>query len=143
MKHATDTAGQLVEFDFSRPGVPSTAASLQPKLTQHGNNYSCSWSTDNGQEISGSGETPEQALQSWDKALQEYLQQTNSNKELADQLAEISAKRKTATGDARKTDDTADVKEGLPLRSEISMENNVDKKPREHTADDSNQNGSE
>ena len=143
MKHATGNTAQIVEFDFLRPGVPSTAASIQPELMKHDDVYSCSWSTDTGAEITGSGETPEQALQNWDMALQDHLRQTNSNKKLADQIAEISAKREKAIGDARKTEDTADVKEGLPIRAEINLENNLDKKKREHTADDSNQNGSE
>jgi predicted RNase H-like HicB family nuclease len=143
MKHATDTTGQLIDFDFSRPGIPSTAISLQPELMKQEEGYSCSWSTDTGAEITGNGETPEDALQNWDKALQDHLRQTNSNKKLADQLAEISAKRNKSNPDARKVEDTQDVKEGLPIRSEINLENNVDKKKREHTADDSNQNGSE
>lgn len=143
MKHATDTTAQLVEFDFSRPGVPSTAASLQPELTRYESGYLCSWSTDTGVKITGNGETPEQALQNWDLSLQDHFRQTNSNKKLADQIAEISAKGKLATDDARKTESTRDVKEGLPIRTEISLENNVDKKKREHTADESNQNGSE
>lgn len=143
MKHATDSTGQLIGFDFSRPGVPSTALSLQPALTKHGDSYSCSWSTDTGADITGSGDTPELALQDWDKALQDHLRQTNSNKKLADQLVEMVEKSAKDPGDARKTEDTQDVKEGLPIRSEVNLENNVDKKNREHTADDSNQNGSE
>ncbi|MCG2615317.1 hypothetical protein LZZ85_13540 [Terrimonas sp. NA20] len=143
MKHATDTSGEILDFDFSRPGVPSTAESLHPVLTKQENHYLASWTTEMGAEISGSGDTPEIALQKWDEALQQHLLKTNTQKKLSDELAALAEKRQNASGDARKAEDTEDVKEGLPIRSEINPENTVEKKPREHTADDSNQNGSE
>jgi hypothetical protein len=143
MKHLTATSDELLDFDFSRPGVPSTAELLLPVLTKLGSNYLATWTTEMGVEISGSGDTPEISLQKWDEALQKHLLQTNSHKKLSDELAALAEKRQTASGDARKAVDTQDVKEGLPIRSEINPENIVDKKSREHTADDSNQNGSE
>ncbi|MBO9658756.1 MAG: hypothetical protein J7527_08005 [Chitinophagaceae bacterium] len=144
MKHASDNSGELIEIDFSRPGIPATAASLLPEIAKNGDQYTCSWNTDLGAEIKGTGETPEQAIQQWDRFLQDHLRQTNSNKELSAQLADLSAKQKNPSGDARKTnDETQDVKEGLPVKSEIHPENSVAEKDRKYTTDDANQNGSE
>ena len=71
-----------VEIDFERPGVPYTANILQPVLFKEGNSYCCVLGPDRQRGIFGCGETPEQALQDWDKHLTERVEQDAPGDEL-------------------------------------------------------------
>lgn len=143
MKYSTIHKEDMLEFDYSRPGVPHSAEVLRPDLIKEGGTYQCIWHSDETEAITGEGETPEEALQSWDKKIQAILEQSNRKDVLATELHNAFQQKVMPSDETRQSKDAFDVTEGIPTRSNINPENNVVKKSRKHTPDESNKDGSE
>lgn len=143
MKQSTVHDSNRIDIDFSRPGIPSSAEMLHPDLIQEGGMYQCIWQSRSSAAITGEGETPEQALQNWDKKIQEIVCNTTRNDELANQLKELLISKEREPDESRKSKDAFDVTDGIPLRSQVNPENGVEKRSRKYTTDESNRDGSE
>ncbi|PZR24684.1 MAG: hypothetical protein DI535_21385 [Citrobacter freundii] len=143
MKHSATYKGDTLEIDFSRPGVPHSATVLKPDLIKEGGTYQCIWHSDDTDAITGEGSTPEEALQHWDQKVQQILDQTNRTDKLAIQIRDAFLQKSDQPNETRQSNDAHDVTEGIPTRSDINPENNVVKKSRKHTPDESNKDGSE
>lgn len=143
MKHTAIYKGDTLEIDFSRPGIPHSATVLSPDLIKEGGIYQCIWYSEETEAITGEGSTPEEAMQHWDRKVQAILAQTGRTDKLATQIRDAFQQNAEQTNETRQSKDAYDVTEGIPTRSDINPENNVVKKSRKHTPDESNKDGSE
>lgn len=130
------------EIDYTRPGIPVSAAQFQPELFKEENSFFCTWHF-GPETITGEGQTPEEALQDWDKNLQSIRDDTNRNDELAKHLRNAFSAEQPVKDETRRSNDAFDVSEGIPTKSEVTPDNGVLKKSRAHTSDESNKDGSE
>jgi hypothetical protein len=71
-----------VQIDFKGPAIPYRAGILHPVVFKDGKNYCCVLGPDLDDGVFGFGESPEQALQDWDKNLTERIELAGEGDEL-------------------------------------------------------------
>jgi len=139
-----------LDIDFERPGIPLSATILQPVLFKDGNDYCCVYGANIENGISGRGETPEKALQDWDKNLEARRKNAPANDELAQFINKTmdSATDKPHTGQGNGivnegSVQTAKMTQGLPTDDAGGRLNTVTQNSRKNTTDQANADGSE
>ncbi len=145
-----------VDIDFERPGIPYTAEVLQPVLFKDTNRYCCILGPDPQAGIFGCGQTPEEALQDWDKQLTQRIEQARPDDKLLlfvnDFLNPGAASKTTGRQPVTYGGDTIITKAGQDEYSDNDVAGDPksvvavvkeEVNPRKNTTDQSNADGSE
>jgi hypothetical protein len=94
MKQMPIDPATAVNLDFNSADVPDTAKKLRPALFMNGNTYCCMLGPDLEAGVVGYGSSPQEALNDWNKHLQERIATPRTNDEIAQEIVDrLNAKK--------------------------------------------------
>lgn len=83
MKQMKVSEASRVEFDYEKKGVPRAVCELRPVVYREGTSYRCILGPDMKAAISGEGDSPDAAIESWMISLRQRLDEANAEDEVA------------------------------------------------------------
>jgi predicted DNA-binding antitoxin AbrB/MazE fold protein len=84
MKQMQIDPAKIVDIDFTTPETKQTLKTLQPVVFKEGEAYCCHLGEDHTNGIMGRGNSPDEAINDWEKSLQKRIDEHDENDELAE-----------------------------------------------------------